>query len=68
LTCRSTNAPEILLVIESRRSRGHFGQDWEEGMKAGYFEMLPQLIRRVETGDIPEGQRGYYNMNDSMKA
>jgi hypothetical protein len=34
----------------------------------GYFEMLPQLIRRVETGDIPEGQRGYYNMNDSMKA
>lgn len=37
-------------------------------MKAGYFEMLPQLIRRVETGDIPEGQRGYYNMNDSMKA
>src|SRR5215813_13420723 len=25
---------EILLVIESRRSRGHLGQDWEEVMKA----------------------------------
>jgi hypothetical protein len=39
-----------------------------EPLFPGYFEMLPQLIRRVETGDIPEGQRGYYNMNDSMKA
>jgi hypothetical protein len=34
----------------------------------GYFELLPQLVNRVEAGDLPEGQRGYYNMNQSMKA
>jgi hypothetical protein len=31
-----------------------------------FYEALPQLIARVESGDIPEGQRGYYDINDSM--
>lgn len=33
----------------------------------GYFETLPTLISRIENGDIPEGQRGLYDMNDSMR-
>jgi hypothetical protein len=33
----------------------------------GYFDQLPQLIKWVETGDIPEGQRGYYDINESMR-
>jgi hypothetical protein len=35
---------------------------------SGYFDMLPQLVNRIETGDIPEAQRGCGVMNESMKA
>ena len=31
-----------------------------------FYERLPDLIRQVETGEVPEGQRGYHNMNNSM--
>ena len=31
-----------------------------------FFEKLPELVRRIETGDIPEAQRGDYDVNDSM--
>jgi hypothetical protein len=33
-----------------------------------YHAQLPDLIRRVEQGDIPDGQRGDYDINDSMLA
>jgi hypothetical protein len=31
-----------------------------------FYRELPKLIRAVEAGDIPEGQRGHYDLNDSM--
>jgi hypothetical protein len=31
-----------------------------------FYRLLPDLIRRIETGDIPNGQRGDYDLNDSM--
>jgi hypothetical protein len=31
-----------------------------------FYRRLPELIRAVETGDVPEGQRGHYDLNDSM--
>jgi hypothetical protein len=31
-----------------------------------FLRALPRLIQRVETGDIPAGQRGDYDVNDSM--
>ena len=31
-----------------------------------FYARLPQLIHAVETGDVPEGQRGHYDLNDSM--
>ena len=31
-----------------------------------FYERLPELIRRVEAGDIPAAQRGDHDMNDSM--
>jgi hypothetical protein len=31
-----------------------------------FYEALPELLRRVETGDVPERQRGDYDLNDSM--
>ena len=31
-----------------------------------FYEKLPELIQRVEEGDIPDGQRGDYDLNDSM--
>jgi hypothetical protein len=31
-----------------------------------FYAALPELIRRVESGDIPDGQRGDYDLNDSM--
>ena len=30
------------------------------------LRQLPGLVRRVETGDVPEGQRGYYDVQESM--
>jgi hypothetical protein len=32
----------------------------------GFYDMLPDLIHRVETGDIPEAQRGDHDINASM--
>jgi hypothetical protein len=31
-----------------------------------FFEKLPELINRVESNNIPEEQRGDYDINDSM--
>lgn len=31
-----------------------------------FYSELPKIIQRVEEGDIPEGQRGDYDLNDSM--
>jgi hypothetical protein len=30
------------------------------------LRQLPELVRRVETGDVPEEQRGYYDVQESM--
>jgi len=32
----------------------------------GYYRALPQLIQRIEAGDVPDAQRGDYDLNDSM--
>jgi hypothetical protein len=31
-----------------------------------FYQRLPSLIRAVEVGDLPEAQRGDYDLNDSM--
>ena len=31
-----------------------------------FYRELPGLIERIENGDIPEAQRGDYELNDSM--
>ena len=31
-----------------------------------FYDALPELVRRVEQGDVPEAQRGDYDVNDSM--
>ncbi|WKB54672.1 capsular biosynthesis protein [Eleftheria terrae] len=31
-----------------------------------FYQELPHLIARIEAGDVPEAQRGDYNINDSM--
>jgi hypothetical protein len=31
-----------------------------------FYRELPRLIQRIEGNDIPEGQRGDYDLNDSM--
>jgi hypothetical protein len=31
-----------------------------------FYKRLPELIRAVETGNVPEGQLGHYDLNDSM--
>lgn len=31
-----------------------------------FYQALPRLIERVEGGDIPDGQRGDHDLNDSM--
>ncbi|MCS3657971.1 hypothetical protein GGQ11_002772 [Salinibacter ruber] len=31
-----------------------------------FYQKLPELIQRVETGDVPQSQRGRYNVHDSM--
>jgi hypothetical protein len=31
-----------------------------------FYDRLPEIIRRVETGDVPEAQRGYYDLQESM--
>jgi hypothetical protein len=33
---------------------------------AEFYARLPELIARIEAGDVPEGQRGMHDMNDSM--
>lgn len=33
---------------------------------AAFYRELPRLIERVETGDVPDAQRGDYDLNDSM--
>lgn len=33
---------------------------------ADFYNRLPELVRRVETGEIPEAQRGNHDMNASM--
>ena len=31
-----------------------------------FYRRLPELIRAVEQGDVPQQQRGHYDLNDSM--
>jgi hypothetical protein len=31
-----------------------------------FYERLPEIIARVERGDLPEGQQGDYDLNDSV--
>ena len=31
-----------------------------------FYRRLPELIEAVERGDVPNGQRGHYDLNDSM--
>jgi hypothetical protein len=31
-----------------------------------FYELLPSLIARVESGDMPDAQRGCYDINDSL--
>jgi hypothetical protein len=31
-----------------------------------FYKRLPELIRAVETGTVPDGQLGHYDLNDSM--
>jgi hypothetical protein len=33
---------------------------------AAFYEQLPELIARIETGDIPEAQRGHYDITDAL--
>lgn len=33
---------------------------------ADFYAKLPELVRRIETGEIPEAQRGDHDLNDSM--
>jgi hypothetical protein len=31
-----------------------------------YYELLPELVGRIERGDVTERQRGYYDLDESM--
>jgi hypothetical protein len=31
-----------------------------------FYDLLPSLIQQIETGNIPEGQRGCHDINESM--
>jgi hypothetical protein len=31
-----------------------------------FYGALPEVIRRVEAGEIPAGQRGDYDLNDAL--
>lgn len=31
-----------------------------------FYDRLPTLIQQIETGDVPEAQRGCHDMNDNM--
>jgi hypothetical protein len=31
-----------------------------------FYQKLPEIIQRIESGDIPEAQRGDYDINDSL--
>jgi len=33
---------------------------------ADFYAKLPELIRRIEAGDVPEAQRGHHDLNASM--
>lgn len=33
---------------------------------AEFYERLPELIAHIEAGDVPEGQRGMHDLDDSM--
>ncbi len=33
---------------------------------ADFYDKLPELVRRVEAGDVPEAQRGDHDINDSL--
>lgn len=33
---------------------------------ADFYNRLPDLIHRIETGNIPEAQRGYHDVNESL--
>ena len=31
-----------------------------------FYERLPLLIQKIEQDEVPDGQRGHYDINDSM--
>jgi hypothetical protein len=31
-----------------------------------FYEVLPELIQRIESGDVPDRQRGHYDLDESM--
>ncbi len=68
--------PERLFSAEMRR-RGLVRRDFlgrDPGMWslhppyrcAEFYRLLPELVRRVESGDVPDGQRGDHDLNDTM--
>lgn len=68
--------PEVVLSAAMRRA-GAWRFDFE-GSAPGcwslhppyrtdaFYEGLPQLVRRIEAGDVPDAQRGDPDVNDSM--
>jgi hypothetical protein len=33
-----------------------------------FYDHLPEIIQRIERGEVPEAQRGYYDLQESMLA
>ena len=31
-----------------------------------FYQQLPELIQKIETGNIPEAQRGHHDLNESL--
>src|SRR5262249_46566226 len=68
--------PEIILSLAMRRA-GFIRIDFlgqEPGMwsihppfrNAAFYERLPRLIQNIEQGELPDGQLGHHDVNDSM--
>lgn len=74
---RSQYAPAEASLSEAMRDLGRIRVDFlgsPPGMwsvhpplrSATFYRELPDLIARIERGEVPDGQRGDYDLNDSM--